>query len=173
MRSRSLKQKILLSVSLSLGGAILLVSGFAYQSMRQQLLETSYQQVRSLGSEGGSHISNWLAGKRQAVQALSEQGSRESLRELQLIKRAGEFLSAYEGDAQGHMKDENPASDYSDYDPRTRPWYQDAKAANHIVTTAPYIDHNTGKPVITIAMPIADKVVAADLTIDTVLNTVN
>lgn len=141
--------------------------------MRQQLLDASYQQVKSLGNEGGQLISNWLAEKRQAIQALSEQNNRESLRELQLIKRAGDFLSAYEGDEQGHMKDENPASDYSGYDPRTRPWYQDAKAANHIVTTAPYIDHNTGKLVLTIAMPVANKVVAGDITIDKVLDTVN
>ena len=173
MTSGSLKQKILLSVGLALGGAILLVSGYAYLSMRQQLLDASYQQVKSLGNEGGQLISNWLAEKRQAIQALSEQNNRESLRELQLIKRAGDFLSAYEGDEQGHMKDENPASDYSGYDPRTRPWYQDAKAANHIVTTAPYIDHNTGKLVLTIAMPVANKVVAGDITIDKVLDTVN
>ena len=173
MTSGSLKQKILLCVGLALSGAIVLVSGYAYLSMRQQLLETSYLQVRSLGNEGGNNISNWLAEKRQAIQALSEQNNRESLRELQLIKRAGDFLSAYEGDEQGHMKDENPASDYSGYDPRSRPWYQDAKAANHIVTTAPYIDHNTGKLVLTIAMPVANKVVAGDITIDKVLDTVN
>ena len=173
MTSGSLKQKILLCVGLALSGAIVLVSGYTYLSMRQQLLETSYLQVRSLGNEGGNNISNWLAEKRQAIQALSEQNNRESLRELQLIKRAGDFLSAYEGDEQGHMKDENPASDYSGYDPRSRPWYQDAKAANHIVTTAPYIDHNTGKLVLTIAMPVANKVVAGDITIDKVLDTVN
>ena len=173
MTSGSLKQKILLCVGLALGAAILLVSGYAYLSMRQQLLDASYQQVKSLGNEGGQLISNWLAEKRQAIQALSEQNNRESLRELQLIKRAGDFLSAYEGDEQGHMKDENPASDYSGYDPRTRPWYQDAKAANRIVTTAPYIDHNTGKLVLTIAMPVANKVVAGDITIDKVLDTVN
>ena len=173
MTSGSLKQKILLCVGLALSGAIVLVSGYAYLSMRQQLLETSYQQVKNLGNEGGHHISNWLAEKRQAIQALSEQGNRESLRELQLIKRAGDFLSAYEGNEQGQMKDENPASDYSGYDPRSRPWYQEARAANRLVTTAPYIDHNTGKLVITIAMPVADKVVAGDITIDRVLNTVN
>ena len=58
MTSGSLKQKILLSVGLALGGAILLVSGYAYLSMRQQLLDASYQQVKSLGNEGGQLISN-------------------------------------------------------------------------------------------------------------------
>ncbi len=61
MTSGSLKQKILLCVGLALSGAIVLVSGYAYLSMRQQLLETSYLQVRSLGNEGGNNISNWLA----------------------------------------------------------------------------------------------------------------
>ena len=39
MTSGSLKQKILLCVGLALGGAILLVSDYAYLSMRQQLLD--------------------------------------------------------------------------------------------------------------------------------------
>lgn len=82
MQFKTLKQKILLSVSLALTLAILLVSGFAYLSMRQQLLDTSFFNVKNLGTEGSNNIGCWLASKRLAIQSLSEQSNRDSLREL-------------------------------------------------------------------------------------------
>ena len=44
MKIRTLKQKILISVSLALACAVLLLSGFAYYNTRQQLLSDGFQQ---------------------------------------------------------------------------------------------------------------------------------
>ncbi|WP_409420904.1 methyl-accepting chemotaxis protein [Pseudaeromonas sp. ZJS20] len=173
MNSMTLKQKILLTVSLALACAILLLSGLAYRDSRQQLLDDNFALLQSLGNEGARSISSWLTIKRQAVDALAQQTNLDSTRELSLLKNAGDFLTAYVGDTLGGMKDENPASDYSDYDPRTRPWYQQAEREAGTVVTPPYVDHNTKKLVITLARKINGGVVGADLTLDTVLNTVN
>ena len=173
MKIRTLKQKILISVSLALACAVLLLSGFAYYNTRQQLLSDGFQQLQSLAHEGSQNIGGWLEIKRQAVRALTTQSQIESARELALTKQANGFLAVYLGDEQGGMRDENPKSDYSDYDPRTRPWYQQAKQQGDMITTAPYIDVTTKEMVITLAKPVANGVVGADLTITTVLNTVN
>ena len=42
------------------------------------------------------------------------------------------------------------------FDPTVRGWYVDASAAKKTICTAPYIDHSTGKIVITIATPVLD-----------------
>ena len=42
MKIKTLKQKILLSVSLALACAILLISGFSYHNLRQQILADGY-----------------------------------------------------------------------------------------------------------------------------------
>ncbi len=173
MKIRTLKQKILVSVSLALACAVLLLSGFAYYNTRQQLLTDGFLQLQSLAHEGSQNIGGWLEIKRQAVRALTMQSQIESARELSLTKQANGFLAVYLGDEQGGMRDENPQSDYSGYDPRTRPWYQQAKQQGDMITTAPYIDVTTKEMVITLAKPVANGVVGADLTITTVLNTVN
>ena len=49
MKIKTLKQKILLSVSLALACAILLISGFSYHNLRQQILADGYAQIHSLG----------------------------------------------------------------------------------------------------------------------------
>ncbi len=173
MKIKSLKQKILLSVSLALACAILLISGFSYHNLRQQILADGYAQIHSLGSEGARSISEWLSGKQQAIEALASQPNLESARELQLTKNSAGLLTAYYGDETGAMRDENPQSDYSGYDPRTRPWYQQAKATNTVITTEPYIDATTKKLVITLAKSAQQGVIGGDITIDKVRETVN
>ena len=88
MKIKSLKQKILLSVSLALACAILLISGFSYHNLRQQILADGYAQIHSLGSEGARSISEWLSGKQQAIEALASQPNLESAREQQLTKNS-------------------------------------------------------------------------------------
>lgn len=60
----------------------------------------------------------------------------------------------------------------ADFDPTSRPWYQDAIKADKIVWTAPYVDVGTGNMVITVAKPVKSStgeltgVVGADISLD-------
>ena len=66
-----------------------------------------------------------------------------------------------------------------DYDPCTRGWYIQAKEADEIIVTDPYVDAFTGKIVITIATPLHSEqgeivgVSAADITIQELVNVVD
>jgi HD-GYP domain-containing protein (c-di-GMP phosphodiesterase class II)/HAMP domain-containing protein len=53
------------------------------------------------------------------------------------------------------------------YDPRTRPWFEAAGAANAVVVTAPYVFDSTGAPGVTLARAATsgDGVFGADLTL--------
>ncbi|RBW64609.1 chemotaxis protein [Vibrionales bacterium C3R12] len=42
----------------------------------------------------------------------------------------------------------------SDYDPRQRPWYKDAKSKGHLVVTAPYVDASSKNVIISVGTPV-------------------
>jgi methyl-accepting chemotaxis protein len=69
----------------------------------------------------------------------------------------------YIGSDQGEMimipKENLP----SDYDPRTRPWYKQAKSENKPILTAPYVDASSGDLVLSFARPTGIGVIAADI----------
>lgn len=65
------------------------------------------------------------------------------------------------------------------YDPRQRPWYQNAVKTNGIVISDPYVDAFTGGYVVTFSQPVHDKsgktigVLAADVSLETILKIVD
>lgn len=66
----------------------------------------------------------------------------------------GQFKGVYLGDEAGKF---TTAPDHAmpvGYDPRKRPWYKAAVAADTAILTAPYIDASTGQPVVTAAVPV-------------------
>lgn len=60
----------------------------------------------------------------------------------------------------------------ADFDPTSRPWYQDAVKAGKMIWTAPYVDVGNGNVVITVAKPVNSSlgaftgVVGADISLD-------
>lgn len=88
----------------------------------------------------------------------------------QYSKLHPESVLVYYGTETGQMI-ESPDLDYaSDYDPRKRPWYTEAKANNgDVVVTDPYIDASTGDMVVTLSKVTKDGsgVVAIDVDIST------
>jgi methyl-accepting chemotaxis protein len=88
----------------------------------------------------------------------------------QYSKLHPESVLVYYGTETGQMI-ESPDLDYaSDYDPRKRPWYTEAKADNgNVVVTDPYIDASTGDMVVTLSKVTKDGsgVVAIDVDIST------
>lgn len=71
----------------------------------------------------------------------------------------------------------HPERNRADYDPRTRPWYQEAQAANKQIITEAYQDAITNALLVTIAEPVKQHgqlmgVVGADVLIDQLVNDV-
>ncbi len=57
-------------------------------------------------------------------------------------------------ESSGRLADASKWEEPADYDARTRTWYIEAKTAGRAIITSPYVDSQTGKPVITCAAPI-------------------
>jgi methyl-accepting chemotaxis protein len=76
-----------------------------------------------------------------------------------------------------HPKTDLPA----DYDPTSRPWYQDAVKSGSLVWTDPYVDVGTGKVIISVAKPVYDTrhnnafvgVMALDVSLEELSNLIN
>lgn len=172
MKNLSLKQKILLSVVIALSLVILLLSWQSYSSQKTQLLQDGQEQVQRLGLQQAERIRDWLSDRHDVIQALANKASADPLHALQQAQASGRFQLTYFGESNGKMNDSNPAIDRSNYDPRARPWYQEAMSKGTMITTKPYLGVASEGTILTIAAPIGGGVVGGDLAINAVLEDV-
>ncbi|OEG07586.1 methyl-accepting chemotaxis protein [Aeromonas caviae] len=155
MKNLSLKQKILLSVVIALSLVILLLSWQSYTSQKSMLLQGSQEQVQRLGSQQAASVSDWLAARRDVIQALGNKAGAEPLNALQQAQVSGRFQLTYFGEGSGKMHDSDPSINRDGYDPRSRGWYQEAMAKGGMIVTKPYLDVAYNILVVTLAR-IAD-----------------
>ncbi|WP_270821333.1 methyl-accepting chemotaxis protein [Aeromonas sp. QDB14] len=165
MKNLSLKLKILLSVVIALSLVILLLSWQSYSSQKSMLLQDSQEQVQRLGSQQAASVSDWLAARRDVIQALGNKAGAEPLNALQQAQVSGRFLLTYFGEGSGKMNDSDPSINRDGYDPRSRGWYQEAMAKGGMIVTKPYLDVAYNILVVTLAQPAQGGVVGGDLSI--------
>lgn len=165
MTKASLKNKILISVTLALLISVIVLSWSSYSAQKTIILDDSKEQAERLGEQQAERISDWLTARIDIVKALSTELDGNIVKSLQQAKDSGRFSSTYFGTQDGKMFNYDPAVDYSNYDPRSRPWYQEAKAKSGINITKPYIDITDNVLVVTIAQAVSTGVVAGDVSI--------
>ena len=165
MKNLSLKQKILLSVVIALSLVILLLSWQSYSSQKSLLLQGSQEQVQRLGSQQAASVSDWLAARRDVIQALGNKAGPEPLNALQQAQVSGRFQLTYFGEGGGKMNDSDPSINRDGYDPRSRGWYQEAMGKGGLIVTKPYLDVAYNIMVVTLAQPAQGGVVGGDLSI--------
>ena len=165
MKNLSLKQKILLSVVIALSLVILLLSWQSYSSQKSLLLQGSQEQLQRLGTQQAERVSDWLAARRDVIQALGNKASSEPLNALQQAQVSGRFQLTYFGESSGKMHDSDPSINRDGYDPRSRGWYQEAMSKGGLIVTKPYLDVAYNIMVVTLAQPVSGGVVGGDLSI--------
>ncbi|MFQ2227050.1 methyl-accepting chemotaxis protein [Aeromonas hydrophila] len=165
MKNLSLKQKILLSVVIALSLVILLLSWQSYTSQKSLLLQGSQEQVQRLGSQQAASVSDWLAARRDVIQALGNKAGAEPLNALQQAQVSGRFQLTYFGESSGKMNDSDPSINRDGYDPRSRGWYQEAMSKGGLIVTKPYLDVAYNIMVVTLAQQAQGGVVGGDLSI--------
>ncbi|WP_421157589.1 methyl-accepting chemotaxis protein [Aeromonas dhakensis] len=165
MKNLSLKQKILLSVVIALSLVILLLSWQSYTSQKSLLLQGSQEQVQRLGNQQAASVSDWLAARRDVIQALGNKAGAEPLNALQQAQVSGRFQLTYFGESSGKMNDSDPSINRDGYDPRSRGWYQEAMGKGGMIVTKPYLDVAYNIMVVTMAQPAQGGVVGGDLSI--------
>ncbi|MFM5317533.1 methyl-accepting chemotaxis protein [Aeromonas veronii] len=165
MKNLSLKQKILLSVVIALSLVILLLSWQSYSSQKSLLLQGSQEQLQRLGTQQAERVSDWLAARRDVIQALGNKAGAEPLNALQQAQVSGRFQLTYFGESSGKMNDSDPSINRDGYDPRSRGWYQEAMSKGGLIVTKPYLDVAYNIMVVTLAQQVSGGVVGGDLSI--------
>lgn len=173
MHSYSLKKKILLSVILALAIVVALLSWRSYSTQKNLLLKSSIEQVSQSGEQQAAQIEQWLADRLRIVSSVATKVEGDTLNALQQAQASGDFQLAYFGNNDGEMFDSDPSVDRTGYNPRTRPWYQQAQQTRGTIVTKPYLDVAFNLLVISIAQPTRNGVVGGDVSIASLVESVN
>lgn len=176
-----MRNTIKLKMQIAIAIVIAIVSGVqAWISVSQLKNETSTalnSEMANVSHATARYISDWLAIRSDMMLANEKVISEASdpQREMLVTKRAGDFLSVYAGFEDGSIAYGDPSEDWpADYDPRTRPWYQDAMKASGLILTEPYQDFD-GSIVVSFAKAFSGQkpgVLAADLTVTNIIDEV-
>lgn len=171
----TLKMRLLISsLTAVLVTVITLVSLTTY-FIRHHALTDTQEKIDQLAITFAGGVGQWMEDKKSNISSLKStiEADPEVNVRLHLLQtqNAARFGSTFFGSEAGVMMYQDAALDNANLDPRTRPWYLDAKAAGTIAITAPYISSSLKKQVVTIAEPVMVSgrlhgVVAANLTIE-------
>ncbi|WP_435247201.1 methyl-accepting chemotaxis protein [Vibrio sp. nBUS_14] len=174
----TLKQKL---IGASLSAVVVMATALTWLSTNQ-LVELTQNDInsraQSVSKAAAEGIKNWIDIRKDIASAFND-FSREGnvVPFLKQARIAGGFDDIFFGTTKGEMLRTHPERTPEGYDPRQRPWYQEANAANQQIITAAYQDASTRELLITIAEPIRHNgqfigVVGADVLIDQLINDV-
>ncbi|MGR5237409.1 methyl-accepting chemotaxis protein [Vibrio alfacsensis] len=176
-----MRNTIKLKIQIAIAIIIAIVSGVqawvSVNQLREETTSTLNREIQNISQSTNRYISDWLAIRSEMMLANEDilASSDDADREMLLTKRAGKFLSVYAGFSDGSIAYGDKTESWpSDYDPRTRPWYQDAMANSGLIITEPYQDFD-GSIVVSFAKAFnhgKQGVLAADLTVTDIINEV-
>ncbi|TVQ73915.1 MAG: methyl-accepting chemotaxis protein [Oceanospirillales bacterium] len=170
------QSKLLISVLLLLLITLISLSTIAYRLLNAEVSQAVRSEINNTLRNAETYAAGWLEAKSDLISSLSRQLPTERFEAeglLTYVRDAGHFDLVYVGTSGGDMWQSQPAANLpSDYDPRTRPWYQQASRDNKLVVTSPYADAGTGDMIISIAAPLRNGnqgVVASDISINAII----
>ncbi|MES2102384.1 MAG: methyl-accepting chemotaxis protein [Pseudomonadota bacterium] len=158
--------------------SMLALSVANFVGTRSSTLESLNIQMFQLSQSHAAGIAEWVRAKKAVVSSIGQAvAAPEPLPALKAAEQAGAFDLAYIGFADKHAVFSQERTRKPDYDPTARPWYIKASEVGGPVVTAPYIGASNGKLLVTFAEPVGPKgnvsaVIAADILLDTVVNSV-
>ncbi|UTT84948.1 methyl-accepting chemotaxis protein [Vibrio pelagius] len=174
----TLKQKL---IGASLSAVVVMATVLTWLSANQLFEQTRsgiYTRAESVSEAASEGIKNWIDIRRDIASAFND-FSQESdvVPYLKQARIAGGFDDIFLGTPEGGMYRSHPERNRAGYDPRQRPWYQEANAAGKQIITTAYTDAITKALLVTIAEPVRKNgqfvgVVGADVLIDQLVSDV-
>ncbi|MGF1683534.1 methyl-accepting chemotaxis protein [Photobacterium minamisatsumaniensis] len=173
----TIKLKIQIAIAVIIASVSAVQAWISVTQLTQETTASVSNQMRDNSHATSRYIADWLATRSEMMLAneplIATQDNID--RELLLTKRAGNFLSVYAGFSDGSIAYGDKTEDWpAGYDPRTRPWYQEATNQSRLIITEPYQDFD-GSMVVSIAKAFQGQhrgVLAADLTITDIIDQV-
>ena len=166
-------------------GVVLLMAALlgivAFHTLKSRTLGAIQSEAVNYGHAHSEAIGNWLADRRHTVNALTaviaDNPEATLVPHLLQTRTSGGFGLTYFGSVQGAMTRHDPSLNTANYDPRVRPWYQNATKAGKLIVTAPYVSVTMQQMVVTLAEPVSHQgqvigVAGADLSLDDLIDEV-
>ncbi|MEI4988452.1 methyl-accepting chemotaxis protein [Aeromonas caviae] len=166
-------------------GVVLLMAALlgivAFHTLKSRTLDAIQSEAVNYGHAHSVVIGNWLEDRKHAVDALAAVIAHDPdtalVPHLLQTRTSGGFGLTYFGSAQGEMTRHDPALNTANYDPRARPWYQNADKAGKLIVTSPYVSVTMQQMVVTLAEPVSHQgrvigVAGADLSLDALIDEV-
>ncbi|MGL6548959.1 methyl-accepting chemotaxis protein [Aeromonas hydrophila] len=177
----SLRGKLLAT---SLGVVLLMASLLgivAFHTLKSRTMSAIQSEAVNYGHAYSVAIGDWMADRKNTVHALvnliADNQQAELVPHLKQAYTSGGFGLTYFGSTQGVMTRQDPSLNTGNYDPRERPWYQDAVRAGQLIVTAPYVSVTMQKLVVTLSEPVLHQgelvgAVGANLALDKLIDEV-
>jgi methyl-accepting chemotaxis protein len=176
----SLRAKLLLAALVAIILALVINGIASYTTVKHHNTEQVTRNLNAVANGNTLAIDEWFNARYNMLASMDEAATSDApLAALRQLADSGDFMTAYmaypeTSDAVFSDGWEPP----SDYDPRQRPWYQDAVEAKDTIITAPYVDAQTGGLIVTFAHPYYQNgeltaVVGGDITIQDVIDIVS
>ncbi|MEZ8863231.1 methyl-accepting chemotaxis protein [Vibrio sp. 10N.247.311.51] len=184
MKRLGFKQILLVAISVVITLSVGSANYFSYQGKKKALTESIYQSTQDRIRIEAGKVENYLNVKAQAVAKIADDysqyryqgGHAERMRIGSLGADVVNLMIGFENgtayasfDYPGWQDNKSP----SNYDPRTKPWYQEGKRSNSLIYTNPYNDATTGALMVSIGKNAGEGVVLADILLDSLSNTVS
>ena len=177
----SLRGKLLAT---SLGVVLLMASLLgivAFHTLKSRTMSAIQSEAVNYGHAYSVAIGDWMADRKNTVHALvnliADNPQAELVPHLKQAYTSGGFGLTYFGSTQGVMTRQDPSLNTGNYDPRERPWYQDAVKAGQLIVTTPYVSVTMQKLVVTLSEPVLHQgelvgAVGANLALDKLIDEV-
>ncbi|ANT66210.1 methyl-accepting chemotaxis protein [Aeromonas hydrophila] len=177
----SLRGKLLAT---SLGVVLLMASLLgivAFHTLKSRTMSAIQSEAVNYGHAYSVAIGDWMADRKNTVHALvnliADNPQAELVPHLKQAYTSGGFGLTYFGSTQGVMTRQDPSLNTGNYDPRERPWYQDAVKSGQLIVTAPYVSVTMQKLVVTLSEPVLHQgelvgAVGANLALDKLIDEV-
>ncbi|PTQ17800.1 methyl-accepting chemotaxis protein [Vibrio splendidus] len=174
----TLKQKL---IGASLSAVVVMATALTWLSANQLFEQTRngvYLRAESVSEAASEGIKNWIDIRTDIASAFNDFSREDDVVPfLKQARVAGGFDDIFLGTPEGGMYRSHPKRNRAGYDPRQRPWYQEANAAGKQIITTAYQDAITKALLVTIAEPVRHNgklvgVVGADVLIDQLVNDV-
>ncbi|RTR37230.1 methyl-accepting chemotaxis protein [Shewanella canadensis] len=169
-------RKSLIASMVTLVALCLLISNWlSYIELKESTIANTNEKLRSIAKYESNNIEEWFTEKAKSIDALAahyQQGTYKDnyAQAARLSTDVGGVARIYFGFDDGSAYSTETSSKWLDgkaipeqYDPRTRPWYQQGKATTALDVTDIYVDDGTGHDVISILKNLGDGVVLGDI----------
>ena len=166
------RQKVLVCISLLSVILVGVLVSISYFSTKRIVSTMAEQNAFVMAKQLGSKVALWGDLKKELLKGgVTElHGDGSDLGILKGLKEQGHFIDAFYGLEDGSSLFSDEWTPDANYKVKEREWYKAAKAATAPIVTAPYIDPESKKVVVTFAVPINKGKISGVLAADTALD---